>query len=277
MELEATHVQDTSLYSRSQDILHPFAWDELMCEIAGNGGGPAVHIWQHPQAFVMGLRDRKLPYAEEAMQWLRELGYSVGVRNSGGAAVPLDTGVVNVSVVMPLSEAQGQLHFHEDFKRMVRLIQASIRPWAANAESGEIEGSYCPGEYDVSIQGLKFCGIAQRRRLKAYIVSAFVVVEGKGDERAHLVREFYNRASGGLTEGQVNADHPLVEAGSMASLQELIGVPDSSAYISALEQALLAQEGFLIGVRSGETHAGLLPNQSQIELMMQQLRTRYDK
>src|SRR3546814_13002901 len=64
------------------------------------------------------------------------------------------------------------------------------------SDRGEIAGAYCPGEYDVSIGGRKVSGIAQRRRLDAYVVQAFVVIEGDGDERARLVHRFYELATG---------------------------------------------------------------------------------
>lgn len=273
-DMTTTDLYETPLYPQSQSILHPFAWDELVCGLVGEGRRPAVHIWRHPQAFVVGLRDRKLPCAGQAMEWLRARGYSVGVRNSGGAAVPLDPGVVNISVVQPIKE--GQLDFHDDFKRMVRLIQDSLKPWTAAAESGEIAGAYCPGDYDVSIGGRKFCGIAQRRRLKAFVVSAFIIVEGAGNERAQLVREFYDRAACGAGRAagpHEGAAHPLVEPGVMGSLQELAGVPDAAAFTASLKRVLREQGAAERSFGCGDS----LPGPEQLEAMIEQLRTRYDR
>lgn len=270
---------ETFLYPKTEPVLHPFAWDELICGLVGEGRRPAIHIWRHPQAFVMGLRDRKLPFAEQAMLWLREAGFQVGVRNSGGAAVPLDPGVVNISVIQPIAE--GQFGFHDDFRRMVRLIQASLQPWTAAVRPGEIEGAYCPGDYDISINGRKFCGIAQRRRQKAFVVSAFVVVEGSGDDRAKLVREFYDRAAYGEGSGaqsQQSLEYPIVQTGTMGSLQELAGVPDAASYISSLKNVLSEQGAVICGDLSApECDNAALPGREELAAMIEQLRTRYDK
>ena len=72
------------------DPLFSFALDELLCRRAGHGGPAVCHIWRHPQAFVLGSQDLRLPYVREAMEWLGSNGWPVAVRNSGGAAVPLE-------------------------------------------------------------------------------------------------------------------------------------------------------------------------------------------
>jgi octanoyl-[GcvH]:protein N-octanoyltransferase len=256
-----------------EPVLNAFARDELLCRRAGASGAALLHLWRHPRAFVLGLRDSRLPAADEAQRWLHELGYSTAVRNSGGAAVPLDLGVLNVSLVLP--KEQGALDFRDDFRIMAEMLADcfgggagadgaetgtgagegaaarrqtgerapegnAARPAAAGAEpdsggdtkaggeqrgtvaglvqSGEIAGSYCPGEFDLSIGGRKFCGIAQRRHANAVVVQAFVVVERTGAERAALARAFYERAAAGQ-----GGDYPRVRPETMGSLSELLG------------------------------------------------------
>ena len=58
-------------------------------------------------------------------------------------------------------------------------------------EAYEIVGSYCPGSYDLSIDGRKFAGISQRRLRQGIAVQVYLCVEGSGAERAELIREFY--------------------------------------------------------------------------------------
>lgn len=266
------------------DVAHSFAVDELLCRRVGEGEEPLVHLWRHPRAFVMGLRDRRLPHATEAMEWLRGLGYDVLVRNSGGAAVPLDPGVVNVSLILPNPERS--LAFRRDFRYMVELVKGALTSSGNEVEAGEVGGAYCPGDYDLSIGGRKFCGIAQRRQTKAFVVQGFIVAEGSGVQRASLVREFYERAtrsgSDGAGRSEAAAGEPAsgdfepaagyldVRPETMASLEEL-GVPGGA-------------EGFRTGVlnwleeRLPVRHladAGIPGD--QIEAMMQALRSRYDR
>ncbi|KIL41097.1 hypothetical protein SD70_09730 [Gordoniibacillus kamchatkensis] len=210
-----------------EPVLAAFARDELLCRLMKAEDDPIVHMWRHPRAFVMGLRDSRLPEAGAAAAWLRELGYSTAVRNSGGAAVPLDLGVLNVSLVLP--KAEGTIGFRSDFERMVRLLQASFMHRTAHIREGEVEGSYCPGEFDLSIGGRKLCGIAQRRHANAVVVQAFLVVEGTGAERAALARAFYEKAAGRSAE----ADYPRVRPETMGSLSELTGEPVTAAEAAA--------------------------------------------
>ncbi|MFD2331185.1 biotin/lipoate A/B protein ligase family protein [Cohnella sp. GCM10020058] len=282
------------------DPLYAFALDELLCRAAGAGGTAVCHLWRHPRAFVMGLRDSRLPYAREAADRLAGQGYGVAVRNSGGAAVPLDPGVVNLSLILPKDRAE-DMAFHGDFERMYDLIRLAVRQLGGEAAKGEIVGSYCPGDFDLSIAGRKFCGIAQRRQVKSYNVQAFIIAEGEGDERARLVREFYGLAAAGADPSA----YPDVGTDRMASLAELTGagaeggggdrasggdgygdgnaVGDSNA--NGVGNGLSARFAAAVKdvIRAHQTPAGLagaeaalrLPMPEEIEAMAASLRTRY--
>ncbi len=223
---------DTSSTVFSHDILFPFAFDEVYGrEVGMERSEPIIHIWRHPKAFILGLRDRKLPNALETMQWLEQQGYSVTVRNSGGAAVPLDLGIVNISIILP--KIKGGMEFRRDFELMYQLICESLKSQICLVHKGEVEGAYCPGDFDLSINGKKFCGIAQRRQTKAVVVQAFVLVEGKGKTRGALVREFYERASNNSRLG-----YPQVKAYTMSSLSEMTDISTSSRFVLCLKDYL---------------------------------------
>lgn len=218
------------LLDRSQDLIEPdvlysFALDELLCRQTGRGGPAICHLWRHPRAFVMGVRDSRLPKALESEHQLRDLGYDTAIRHSGGAAVPLDSGVVNLSLILPITEKRHNQDFHQDFEIMVQLIREALQDTGRTVDAGEITGAYCPGAFDLSIHGRKFCGIAQRRQNKSFIIQAFIIAEGSGAERASLVRSFYDKAA----EGADPAHYPLVQPESTASLQELTNMGPHAA------------------------------------------------
>jgi octanoyl-[GcvH]:protein N-octanoyltransferase len=224
---------DTSSTSISGDILLPFAFEEVLCRKIGEGSSkPIIHIWRHSLAFVLGLRDRRLPHSIEAMNWLEQQGYRVTVRNSGGAAVPLDPGVINISFILPSREAK--MSFQEDFQLMYQAIRDSLQRVTPLVNKGEVNGAYCPGDFDLSIHEKKFCGIAQRRQIKAFIIQAFVTVEGSGKERGALVKEFYCRASG----GSKSDNHPIVYPETMASLSELTSISSSEEFVHYFKEYL---------------------------------------
>lgn len=219
----------------TDDIYYPFACEEWLCRAAGEGSipVPAVHLWRHERAFVLGLRDSRLPNAEEAMAWLEREGYRVMVRNSGGAAVPLDHGVVNIALIR--RNDPGRLNMNEDFQTMADMIAKELLPFGVTFDTGEVSGSYCPGEYDLSIMGRKFCGLAQRRQLRGYSVQAFVNAEGGSAARASVVREFYRRAGGSGGSLAVSQGALDVHTDVMGSLTELhAGFPGADAWIESL-------------------------------------------
>ena len=61
-------------------------------------------------------------------------------------------------------------------------------------DTREIEHSYCPGKFDLSIDGKKFAGISQRRVRGGIAVQIYLCVEGSGSERAEMMRVFYEHA-----------------------------------------------------------------------------------
>ncbi|MHA6480526.1 lipoate--protein ligase family protein [Paenibacillus sp. strain BS8-2] len=253
-----------------KDPMYAFALDELLCRSAGKGGPAICHLWRHPHAFVLGQKDNRMPRAAEARQWLETSGWETIVRNSGGAAVPLDSGVLNISLILPKASAL-DYHFHNDFERMYALIAKALQPTGRQVDKGEITGAYCPGDFDLSIEGYKFCGIAQRRQTHASIVQAFVVAEGSGRKRAEFVRSFYDFASG----GDDTTSHPIVQGDSTASLEELAGLGEQASLVFA--------EAIKAAIRDGQSEHGLaeaaaklqMPLASEVAAMITSLRSRY--
>lgn len=264
-------VIDRSVVPSGDDVLAPFALEELLCRQVGDGWPPAVHLWRHRNALVIGLRDRQLPKAGEVMAQMEAQGCSVAVRHSGGAAVPLDAGVLNVSLILP--KASGQVHFHTDFERYYLWLRDAVASLGIleHADKGEIKGSYCPGDYDVSIQGLKICGIAQRRQTRAHIVHGFILAEGDAKQRAERVRAFYD---GAVAEeaGSGHCEYPIVRTDSMASLTEWM----PGMTVSSLRSAMLDELG-RYGVRTAFVDGTPGIGQPELESMIDQLRQRYAK
>lgn len=261
---------DATEQSSPVEALFPFAYEEVIGKEVGNGSEPMIHLWRHEKTFVLGLRDRKLPYATEAMAWLEQQGYKTIVRHSGGAAVPLDRGVVNVSLIFP--KRASDMNFRRDFDVMAAFIRLCLQPVlqsnVSHIHTGEVEGSYCPGDYDLSINGRKFCGISQRRQTRSYIVQAFVNVDGNGSKRAQLVKEFYSRATGGQSDGNALT----IEPSTMVSLSELTEVKSAEQFISLVKQA--AAQLFNDIVHLNNYDPAML---EATEQMLHTLRQRYDR
>ncbi len=57
-----------------------------------------IRTWVHHHTVVLGIQDSRLPYIDDGRAYLEAQGYRVIVRNSGGLAVMLDDGVLNISI-----------------------------------------------------------------------------------------------------------------------------------------------------------------------------------
>lgn len=201
--------------------LYSFAMDDTLCTSVRLRHSPAVmRGWVHHNNVVLGNVDYKLSGIREGLAYLKEKGYLPIVRNSGGAAVVLDAGVLNLSLILPAEDAFADIH--AGYRTMAEFIRLMLEPYGVRVETGEVAGSYCPGDFDVSIDGRKFGGLAQRRRRGAVAVQAFLLADGSGSARAELVRGFYDKAA------CPNDTFPFVCPETVASLSELIGREISS-------------------------------------------------
>ena len=102
---EQWRVIDQSVSALYTSALQSFGMDDTLCASVGAGMVPATaRAWVHQNTIVLGIQDTKLPFLGEGIQYLKEKGYDVIVRNSGGLAVVLDEGVLNLSLIFPEKE-----------------------------------------------------------------------------------------------------------------------------------------------------------------------------
>lgn len=228
---------DQSLSGKSRSALESFAADDLLCHLVGQGLSPAtVRTWVHDQTVVLGIQDHRLPFVEDAQDFLRTQGYTPIVRNSGGLAVVLDNGVLNISIV--LSEKEQPVDIDTGYEVMLAFIQLLFPEAEGKIEAYEIVGSYCPGSYDLSINGKKFAGISQRRLRQGIAVQVYLCVEGSGSARADLIREFYEI---GVQGEETKFNYPVIKPEVMASLNELLNASFTVQDIVIRIQQLLHQ------------------------------------
>lgn len=208
---------DRTEVDQQSNALTSFAVEDTLCTYVGqHQDAPTVHVWVHPNTVVLGQMDTRLTNFQQGVAYLRRAGYDVKLRNSGGAAVVLDSGVLNLSLIMPTTGALNAIN--HGYELLYQLLKEILTPLGRCIDAGEIVGSYCPGNYDLSIEGRKFTGIAQRRRRGAVAVQAFLNVTGSGSQRAELIKGFYEKAA--ANEDQ--SSFPQVVPAVTASLSELI-------------------------------------------------------
>lgn len=202
---------DTSF---AQDPMMSFAIDDMLQVKISNDGIGKLRAWVHDKYVILGLHDARLPYLADGLAYLKEAGYSYIVRNSGGLGVVLDDGILNFTIVV---DRMRVLDIDDGYEMMYRLVRHAFSD--ADVEAYEIERSYCPGSYDLSISGRKFAGISQRRIKDGVAVQIYLCVSGSGSERARVMREFYQYAKRGA---DTKFHYPDINPDSMASLSELL-------------------------------------------------------
>jgi len=198
--------------------LQSFAIDDTLCRSVGSGySPPTARAWVHTNTLVLGIQDSKLGGLFDGLEYLKSKHYRGIVRNSGGLAVALDEGVLNLSLIFP--DTDKGIDINRGYDAMWYLVKQMFQDFPVDIEAREIIGSYCPGSYDLSIQGKKFAGISQRRMRKGVAVQIYLCVSGSGRERAELVRDFYIHAK---YKEPSKFIYPEVQPEVMASLSELL-------------------------------------------------------
>ncbi|WP_226581513.1 biotin/lipoate A/B protein ligase family protein [Halobacillus litoralis] len=217
---------DQSNLGPSFSALQSFATDDALSISVGERMSPTTaRLWVHHNTVVLGIPDARLPYIQEGINYLKSQGYQVVVRNSGGLAVVLDEGVMNLSLIFPDSK---QVNIHEGYEAMVSFIQYLFSDFTDQIEAYEITQSYCPGTYDLSINGKKFAGISQRRVKNGSAVQIYLDVSGSGSERAALLKHFYEI---GRKNEETRFTYPHINPSVMGSLNELLDLNLSVADI----------------------------------------------
>lgn len=226
---------DQSITNKTKSPLESFATDDTLCEAVGAGNSPwTIRTWVHDASVVLGIQDHRLPYLQDGKAYLQQRGYTPIVRNSGGLAVVLDSGILNVSLIM--SEHDTRLSIDDAYEAMVSLIRLLFPEAAERIEAYEIVGSYCPGSFDLSIDGKKFAGISQRRMRQGIAVQIYICIEGSGADRAALIRDFYSESLKGET---TKFQYPQITPHVMASISELITPMTVSDVVARLQHVVM--------------------------------------
>ena len=210
---------DQSMSGRSKSALESFAADDMLCELVGKGLSlPTIRTWVHENTVVLGIQDHRLPYIAAGQDVIKENGFQLIVRNSGGLAVVLDSGVLNISIIV--SEQNSAIDINAGYDIMVEFVRYLFPQIADRIEAYEIVGSYCPGSYDLSVDGKKFAGISQRRLRHGIAVQIYLCIEGSGTGRAAIIRDFYEA---GLQGSQTKFIYPVIVPEVMSSISEILG------------------------------------------------------
>ncbi len=146
----------------ADESLVPFALTDTLVAYSEQVQQPILHFWQLDQTMILGMKDTRVPHLADALASLEKHHYNTVVRNSGGLGVIADPGTLNVSLILP-QPSNHKFTIDEGYIFMWNWIRQAFEQKGKKIEAYEISSSYCPGTFDLSINGKKFAGIAQRR------------------------------------------------------------------------------------------------------------------
>lgn len=223
----------------TDQALRPFAVDDylLRCLSKEDLQADAVlHFWPGDPAVYLGMVDTRLPDFQAGVNFLKQSAYTPVIRPSGGLAVVSDPGILNFSLL--IKPAGGRLSIDDGYEVLVRLMNQILAPYQEEVQAGEITRSYCPGSYDLSLQGKKIAGLAQRRIGSAIGISAYVSLEGDQIRRGQLIRDFYQASQ---VQDAKRDDYPDVLPESMHNVSDVVPeLGQLSRFKAAIQEALSA-------------------------------------
>lgn len=131
-------------------------------------GGAAALVWTSADALVVSRRDTRLLYFKQSVAKMeREYSTPVFVRESGGTAVRVGPGVVNVALVY--CHPRGCMEaFDVGYGELLRLVTYGLSDLGLCLELGAVDGAYCDGAHNLVSRGLKIAGTAQRRSARKF-------------------------------------------------------------------------------------------------------------
>ncbi|HIY57427.1 MAG TPA: lipoate--protein ligase family protein [Candidatus Tetragenococcus pullicola] len=207
-------LMDQPIYTK-ENCFDPFALTDILIEYAGEKKQPILHFWECENFFILGMKDTRVPDFSEGIQTIVKNGYTPVIRNSGGLGVICDRGVLNLSLIFPKEALETIDHSYE---KMYHLIQRVFPELTIDAF--EIENSYCPGRFDLSVNAKKIAGLSQRRVKGGIAVMMYLSVDGNQNKRGNIVYDFY-RAS--LKDEFGTKGYPSVDSQSMTTVSDLLG------------------------------------------------------
>ncbi|MFD2305716.1 lipoate--protein ligase family protein [Enterococcus termitis] len=201
-----------------KDYFMPFALTDVLTTFAGINQQPIIHFWQLDQAMILGMKDTRVSNLAKGVSTLKHAGYNTIIRNAGGLGVIADKGILNVSLIIPNTDAK-KISIDQGYTLMWEWIKHAFEDAAHPIDAYEITESYCPGTFDLSIDGKKFAGIAQRRVKDGISIMIYLSVNGDQQKRGESVRDFYQVSLG---DDFGKNGYPPVDPTVMANLEDLL-------------------------------------------------------
>ena len=149
-------------------------------------------LWRAPSALIIGRKDTRLGHFSDAANRLWAEGWPVVIRRSGGGACPVSRGTLQIALARI---ALPQTTIDAAYIELTNIIRSVLESYGLKVEIREEPSAFCPGRYDMSVNGRKVAGLSQHwRRCNGRMTAttaATLIVENDTEEIARIVNLFY--------------------------------------------------------------------------------------
>lgn len=159
-----------------------------MLDGTGRDGVPAFRAWTPHRQVAFGRRDSHADGYDEARRAAEDRGFPPLERSVGGRAVAY-TGTTTLAFAHAVPSEDIRTGIDARYDAATESAVEALRSVGVAATPGEPPNSFCPGAHSVQADG-KLCGIAQRVRSDAALVSG-VVVADDSEEIAAVLEPVY--------------------------------------------------------------------------------------
>lgn len=154
-------------------------------------------LWRCPKALIVGRNDMRLQNFADAADRLRAEGWPVVIRRSGGGACPVSKGTLQIALARI---ALPKTTIDTGYIELAAIIRSALESYGLKVEVCEQPAAFCPGRYDISVNGGKIAGLSQHwRPCNGHITAttaATLIVDEDTEELARIVNLFYLAAGG---------------------------------------------------------------------------------
>lgn len=193
--------------------------DEALLEevFSGARAAPLLRLWYNQPCLVVPRRYAARPGFARVTQDLRAMGWPVVLRRSGGTTVFQDQGVLNVSLFLRSLCPETSDGTAAAYRALLGLLCEAFTALGVEVSPGRVRGAFCDGDHDLTWQGRKLAGTAQRLRRKgagrARLIHAVLMVRRPSDAALRAVAAL---------DSALGLDR-TVDPARVTSLEEIVG------------------------------------------------------
>ncbi len=127
------------------------------------------------------------------------IGWPIVLRETGGDLTPQCPGILNVALVF--RSPKDAISIRDSYLHLCNPIIKALSQFGINAHHGSINGAFCDGQYNVTVNNKKIAGTAQRWKNViskpandvAILVQAAILIDGPFSQLWQISNEFYQR------------------------------------------------------------------------------------